>query len=149
MEPPDVGTVLVAVDGTEAAVDAATFGIAVADRYDAELVGLYVYGRDVDAVRAGDEDPAELSDTAETFLAEVTQAAEASDIPVRTASVYGFNTHRKLVHPGSVILDAAEELDADFLVIPRESFGDHTTDGVLAKAAEYALLYASQPVLSV
>jgi hypothetical protein len=55
---------------------------------------------------------------------------------------------RKLTHPGSVILDAADQIGADFLVIPRESAREESAD-VLEKAAEYVLLYASQPVLSV
>lgn len=149
MEPPDVESVLVAVDGTDPAAEAAGYAKAVADRYDGELVVLYVHGRDVDAVRAGEEDPADLSDAASAFLADITNDVEAAGIPARTATAYGFSTHRKLVHPGSVILDAAEELGADFIVIPRESYDEPDMDNVLAKAAEYALLYASQPVLAV
>jgi len=40
------------------------------------------------------------------------------------------------------------DVDADFLVVPREPMSGDTGD-VLEKAAEYVLLYASQPVLSV
>lgn len=149
MEPPEVGAVLVAVDGSGAADEATTYAIAVADRYDAELVVLYVHGRDVDAVRAGEESAEEVSEVAETYLLDVTERAEATGVATRTATVHGFSTHRKLVHPGSVILDAAEELETDFIVIPRETFDDGVDEGVLAQAAEYALLYASQPLLAV
>jgi hypothetical protein len=54
----------------------------------------------------------------------------------------------KTRHPGSVILDTAEELDADFVVVPREPVSGDPGE-VLEKAAEYVLLYASQPTLSV
>jgi len=51
-------------------------------------------------------------------------------------------------HPGSVVLDVAESLPADFVVIPRETpTGD--TDETIGKSALYVLRYASQPVLSV
>jgi hypothetical protein len=51
-------------------------------------------------------------------------------------------------HPGSVVLDTAEQKYADFLVVPRSEVADDP-DAVLGKAAEYVLMYASQPVLSV
>ena len=69
-------------------------------------------------------------------------------VAVGSSMAYGFSTMRKTVHPGSVILDCADGLDTDFLVIPRESMAGDQGD-VLEKAAEYVLLYASQPVLSV
>lgn len=149
MNPPKIETVLVAVDGSDESAMASEYAIAVAERYDAELVVLYVHGRDLDAVMAGETEASNLSDTTEAFLDDVTEAAVSVDLPVRTASVYGFSPDRKLTHPGSVILDAAEELGADFLVIPRESYGNAPAEGILAKAAEYALLYTSQPVLAV
>lgn len=149
MEPPEVESVLVAVDGSGAADDATTYAIAIAERYAAELVALYVHGRDVDAVQAGEESAEEISHAAETYLLDVTDRADSAGVKCRSATVHGFSTHQKLVHPGSVILDAAEELNADFIVIPRETFDDATDEGVLAQAAEYALLYASQPLLAV
>jgi nucleotide-binding universal stress UspA family protein len=72
----------------------------------------------------------------------------ADDIPLSHSTAAGFSPSRLTVHPGSVILDVAEEITADFIVIPREPVsGD--PDQVLGKAAEYVLMYASQPVLSV
>jgi hypothetical protein len=59
---------------------------------------------------------------------------------------HGFSTTQLSRHPGSVVLDTTEELGADFVVVPREPVSG---DDVLAKTAEYVLLYASQPVLSV
>ena len=150
MQAPDVETVLVAVDGSDAAARAASFAVEIAERYRGELVILYVHEPDdFAAVRSGEADAEDLSATAQSFLGDMMEQATAADIPTRTAVSYGFSTHSKLVHPGSVILDSAEELDADFMVIPRETFGDSSSESILAKAAEYALLYASQPVLAV
>lgn len=150
MEPPAVETVLVAVDGSAESVEAATYALEIADRYEGELVVLYVHAPgDFEDVRGDDAAAEELSKTAQTFLGDVTKDANEAEIPIRTAVSYGFSTQRKLVHPGSVILDSAEELGADFLVIPRETLGESPSEELLAKAAEYALLYASQPVLAV
>ena len=47
-----------------------------------------------------------------------------------------------------MVLDAAEDVAVDFIVIPREPVsGD--PDEPLGRAAEYVLQYATQPVLSV
>ncbi len=147
MDPPAVGTMLVAVDGSDPSFEASTYAVALADRYAAELVALYVHGEAVEDVHRGEVMAEDLSTDAAAFLEEVRD--EAGDVPLRTGTAYGFSTEEKLVHPGSVILDAAEAFDADFLVIPRKSYGDSAAEGVLTKAAEYALLYASQPVLAV
>lgn len=150
MEPPAVETVLVAVDGSEESATAATYALEIAKRYRGELVVLFVHGPDdFEAVKTDEGAAEDLSATAQAFLGDVTQDASQAGIPIRTAVSYGFSTQRKLVHPGSVILDSAEELGADFLVIPRESLGETPSEEILAKAAEYALLYASQPVLAV
>ena len=144
----EVDTVLVPVDGTDASVTAAEYAFAVADRYDADAHALYVLGETVSrGINAGEIDEAELADETEAFLADVVVTAPP-DVVVETSIAYGFSTSRKLQHPGSVILDVADDLDADFLTIPREGLRGESGD-VLEKAAEYVLLYASQPVLSV
>jgi len=50
-------------------------------------------------------------------------------------------------HPGSAILDVAEELPADFVVVPREADAD--PEQTMGRAAQCVVEYASQPVLSV
>lgn len=151
MEALTVETVLVGVDGGEASMVAVDHAVAIASRYDAELAILFVLdGTDHRALEAGDADPAELSATAQAFLSEAEAAAAEVDVPARTATAYGYSTRRKLVHPGSVVLDAAEDLATDFIVLPRDPIESHGSEaGTLAKAAEYALLYASQPILAV
>lgn len=92
--------------------------------------------------------PVDQSEDSKAVTDTVSALAETADVPVTTSVAYGFSRTSKLRHPGSVVLDTAEELDADFIVVPREPVSGDPGE-VLAKAAEYVLLYASQPVLSV
>jgi hypothetical protein len=72
----------------------------------------------------------------------------ADGTPLNHSSAYGFSASRLTQHPGSVILDSADDVDADFIVLPREPVtGD--PDAVIEKAAQYVLAYATRPVLSV
>jgi len=142
-----VDTVLVPVDDGDEALGAAEYGVAVADRYDARVHALYVLGEStVRAVEMGAVDDDAVADEIDAVLSAVVDVGDRAGVRVDTASAYGFSTRRKTVHPGSVVLDAAEEVDADFVVVPRER-DDH--GDVLEKAAGYVLQYASQPVLSV
>ena len=92
-------------------------------------------------------DDDDLASEVQSVFESIAETAEARGIPFGHSITVGFSTTRKLVHPGSVILDAAEQIEADFLVIPRETGVED--DDVLEKAAQYVLSYASQPVLSV
>ncbi|MFW6385474.1 MAG: universal stress protein [Halodesulfurarchaeum sp.] len=146
--PIDVDTVLVPLDGSDAALEAIEYGLAIADRYGADLHILYVFGETVArGLESGDVEEVELRKESEAVLADV-QAMAPDGVAIDSSIALGFTRTRKTVHPGSVILDQAEQLDADFLVVPRETMG-RGQDTVLEKAAEYVLLYASQPVLSV
>ena len=150
MQVPTVDTVLVAVDGSDESLAALEYAVAIADRYDAEIVALYVLdGAEYRAMTAGEIDPDTISTETQTYLADAKRVATEADVGFRSAVAYGFSSQRKLMHPGSVVLDATEDLQADFIVIPREPISGHPFDGTLAKAAEYTLLYASQPVLAV
>jgi nucleotide-binding universal stress UspA family protein len=143
----EIETVLVPIDGSDEAREAARYAVAVAERYDASLHGLYVLdertARDLGTGDLAEDDVARVSREA---LDAVAQAADAEAVPFSGATVAGFSIHRKITHPGSIVLDAAEEVDADFVVVPREPV---TAEDTLGKAAEYILAYASQPVLSV
>lgn len=130
-------------------MDAVEYAISVADRYGADLHVLYVLGEAIArGMEAGDIDEESIAEESQTFAHDVRELAPDS-VEVDSSMAYGFSTVRKTIHPGSVILDCAEGLDTDFLVIPRESTGTSGEGDVLEKAAEYVLLYASQPVLSV
>lgn len=144
----EVDTVLIPVDGSEASADAAEYAVAIADSYGADLHVLYVFGEAISrGIETGDLDEDQVAQDTQTFIDDVASIAPES-VTVESSMAYGFSTHRKTTHPGSVVLDCAEDVAADFLVIPRERVGGGTGD-VLEKAAEYVLLYASQPVLSV
>lgn len=147
--PLTVDTVLVPVDGSDESTTAVEYAAAIATEYDATLHAIYVFGesaaRAIDAGMVADEDAIAESDS---FFDAIANIAADAGVPFSHSVAIGFSTERKLVHPGSVVLDAADQMHADFLVIPRESARDTTAD-VLEKTAEYVLLYASQPVLSV
>ncbi|MEZ3115283.1 universal stress protein [Halobaculum sp. MBLA0147] len=144
-----VDRVLVPVDGSEESLEAVEYAVAVARRYDAALHAVYVLGEEVvRAIETGAVDHEAVAEETEAFTDTVREQCAAADVPVSTAIAYGFSTRRKTTHPGSAILDTAEEIDADFLVVPREPVAGEPGE-VLEKAAEYVLLYASQPVLSV
>ncbi len=145
----EVDQVLVPVDGSEASMDAVEYALSIAHRYEADLHVLYVLGETVArGIESGDIDEASVAKESQTFAEDVAAMAPEG-IDVDASMAYGFSKVRKTVHPGSVILDCAEDLDTDFLVIPREATGSPSEGDVLEKAAEYVLLYASQPVLSV
>ncbi|AKH96766.1 universal stress protein [Halanaeroarchaeum sulfurireducens] len=143
-----VDMVLVPVDGSEASADAAEYAMTIAERYDADVHVLYVVGDSVArGIEGGDLDRTDIADETLQYVEKIAALADDPD-RVQCSMAYGYSTVRKTHHPGSVVLDTAEDLDVDFVVIPRES----TTGGqgdVLEKVAEYVLLYASQPVLSV
>ncbi|MFC5971237.1 universal stress protein [Halomarina salina] len=125
----DVETVLVPVDGSPLSSRAVEVAVAVAERYDGGVHALYILDRD-------DESHTEEMMVATEML--------TGDVPVRHSSAYGFTTSALTHHPGSVVLDASEDVGADFIVIPREQPSE-----LLGKAAGYVLQYAKQPVLSV
>jgi nucleotide-binding universal stress UspA family protein len=149
MTPRDIDFVLVPVDGSEASHEAVHYAIEIAREYRATVHALYVLDESVvRALETGAIDEGDVAADTESFTESVAKRAEAVGVTHSNSIAYGFSTQVKTVHPGSVVLDTAEELEADFVVVPREPVTGNPGE-VLAKAAEYVLLYASQPVLSV
>jgi len=145
----DIELVVVPVDGSPESTTAVEYAVAIADRYDAAVHAVYVLGEPrVRGLEDGTVTDAEIAADTESFSDTLDEIAADAGVDVSTSITRGFSTEIKTLHPGSVVLDTAEELGADFVVVPREPVDDIDTD-VLAKAAEYVLLYASQPVLSV
>lgn len=149
-EPPlEVETVLVPVDGSDESVAAVEYAAAIAEQYGASVHAMYVLGEDVVHGLETDEIPdEEVREETEAFIGTVRHIADRHGVGVRNSNAYGFSTTSKLQHPGTVVLDTAEHIEADFIVIPREPLTGEPGE-ILEKAAEYVLLYASQPVLSV
>jgi nucleotide-binding universal stress UspA family protein len=147
--PLSVDLVLVPVDASDESVDAIACAAAIAAEYDASVHAVHVLAEDdVRAIENGDVNKAQVAADGEAIMESAEGIAADHDVELSTSVAYGFSTKMKLRHPGSVVLDTAEEVDADFLVVPREPLSGDPGE-VLAKAAEYVLLYASQPVLSV
>jgi len=144
----EIDLVLVPVDGSDAAGETAEYAVAIAQRYGADLHLLHVLDEQVmRGLDTGDVTAELVADHHRAFAADVREELPA-DVRLSTSSAAGFSPGRLLQTPGSVILDSAEELEADFLVVPRQGpSGD--PDVTLGKAALYVLEYASQPVLSV
>ncbi|WP_137286486.1 universal stress protein [Halorussus salinisoli] len=149
-EPPlEVDTVLVPVDGSDESVEAVEYAAVIAEQYGASVHAMYVLGEElVRGIESGAVPEEDVLSETETFMDEVRDLAADYGVTLSTSNAYGFSTTRKTQHPGSAVLDTAEDIDADFLVIPREPLSGEPGE-VLEKAAEYVLLYASQPVLSV
>ncbi|KTG08765.1 universal stress protein UspA [Haloprofundus marisrubri] len=147
--PLDLDIVLVPVDGSDESTVAIEYAIGIAERYDATVHAVYVLGEEVvRAIESDAVDEDEVAAETEAFTDNVAEMAAEHDVEVTTSNAYGFSVNVKTRHPGSVVLDTAEEVDADFIVVPREPVSGDPGE-VLEKAAEYVLLYASQPVLSV
>ncbi|THE65245.1 universal stress protein [Salinadaptatus halalkaliphilus] len=148
-EPFAVDTVLAPVDGSDESATALEYAVAVADRYDASVHALFVLGRGVvHGMNSGTVDEDAVATNTQEFFTDVRRIAAAEGVAMSTSVDDGFSEMRKTRHPGNVVLDTADLIDADFIVLPREPVTDSSTD-VLEAAAEYVLAYASQPVLSV
>lgn len=145
----DTDLVLTPVDGSQDARRAADYAVAVASRYGADLHLLFVLDQRVaQGIQTGDVEARAVAETHQEFLSAVQEQPESRNVEVTTSSAAGFSTSSLSRTPGSVVLDAAEELGADFLVVPRETPEDDV-DVTIGKAALYVLQYADQPVLSV
>ena len=148
-DPLTVETVLAPIDGSEESTAAVEYAIAIAERYDASIHVLYVLGYGViEGLDAGTVSSDAVADHTSDVLAGVERLAADRDIPMTSSIAHGFSTAVKTRHPGSVVLDAADEIGVDFVVLPRVSTTDASAD-VLERTAEYVLAYASEPVLSV
>jgi len=147
----DVDLVLAPVDNSEEAEEAARYAVAIADRYGADLHLLFVLDeRIARGIRTGDVAAEAVAEEHRAFTGTVREMLQDADAvgDFSHSSASGFSATRLSQTPGSVILDVAEDVDAGFIVIPRETpTGD--PDETLGKAALYVLEYASQPVLSV
>jgi nucleotide-binding universal stress UspA family protein len=144
----ELDLVLAPVDGSDESATAVEYAVALADRYGADLHLLHVLEEGVvRGLDAGDVTAASVAQHHRAFDDRMRERL-SDGVALSSSSAAGFSPSRLARTPGSVVLDAAEELDADFLVVPREQ--PRTDPGVtLGKAALYVLEYASQPVLSV
>ena len=146
----DIELVLAPVDCSDESETAVEYALAIADRYDADLHLLHILDERVTrGLDTGDLSPESVAKQQRSFTGEVRkQCPDLDRISISQSSVLGFSPTRISQTPGSVILDGAEEIEADFIVIPRVTPSGEP-DEVLGKASLHVLEYASQPVLSV
>jgi nucleotide-binding universal stress UspA family protein len=142
----DIDLVLAPVDGSDQSERAAEYAIAVAERYDADLHLLFVIDerlhRDIDS---GDVSADAIADEHQAFTESIRERFHAThDGTFETSSATAFSETRLMQTPGSVVLDVAEDLDTDFIVVARED-----GEEAVGRAAIYVIEYASQPVLTV
>lgn len=146
----EIDLVLVAADNTQDAAEAAEYAAVLADRYDADLHVLHVLDhRIIQGLQAGDIDADNVAGRQQWITAAARESLPAdSTTEIKQSGAPGFSRDRLGRTPGSVILDVAENLEADFLVVPRVE-PEGSPDEVLGKSALHVLEYATQPVLSV
>ncbi|MES3516237.1 MAG: universal stress protein [Natronomonas sp.] len=145
----EIDTVLVPVDGNDSSVDAVEYAVEIADRYGASVHVLYLLGEQAsEAMEAGAVDADTIADRGETVMDRARSVAAGSGVDLDHSSAFGYSVSQLTRHPGTVIVDAADDVGVEFLVVPREPVtGDQAA--VIEKAAEYVISYAEQPVLSV
>ncbi|WEL16835.1 MULTISPECIES: universal stress protein [unclassified Halorhabdus] len=147
----EIDTVLVPVDGTDRSEQAIEHALPIAARYGAELHVLHVIDEAVAAgLEHGNIEADSVANEHRAFMRAVREQvhADGHDIALSQSTAFGYSASSLRRHPVSVILDAAEDIEADFIVIPRQCAIDEP-GAMLGKVAEYVLSYASQPVLSV
>lgn len=146
----DVDLVLAPVDGSDQSERAIEYAVAVADAYGAGLHLLFVLDETlVRAIDDGDLAADAVAEDHREFTAAVRERLGTDGVDrLDTSTAAGFSPRSLRQSPGSVILDVAEEIDADFVVVPREP-GSNEPDEAIGRAALYVIEYASQPVLSV
>ena len=145
-----IDLVLAPVDSSDESETAAEYAVAIAREYDADLHLLHVLDSGIaEGLDVGEIAADTVAEQQQSFTGRIReQVHDNTQVNVDHSSVLGFSPNSLSQTPGNVILDAADELDADFLVVPRVPPSGEP-DAVLAKAALYVLEYASQPVLSV
>jgi nucleotide-binding universal stress UspA family protein len=146
----NIDLVLSAVDNTQQAAEAAEYAAAIADRYDADLHLLHVIDQRIArGLETGDIESDVVADNQQWITEHVQQyLPENGSVALTQSSAVGFSLDRLDQSPGSVILKVAEEVGADFLVVPRVR-SDGSPEEVIGKASLYVLEYADEPVLSV
>jgi nucleotide-binding universal stress UspA family protein len=138
-----ISKILVAIDGSEASMDAADYAISMSKVYDAELYALHVIRADVDLF--GPHETSEfmtrMRNEGEKYLNKVKLNANEKNIQIKTEIISSINI-------AGGIVDYAEENNIDLIVI-----GTRGRSGfkklLLGSVASHVVTYAHCPVMAV
>ena len=140
-------TILVATDGEAGAAAATAAAVDLAVIHEATLHGVFAVDPRIYSAYSGDEyvDEAEgpehgLLELGEEALAEVTMSADAVGV--------AHETHLPRGRPGQQIIETAEAVDAD-LVIVGSARHDEAYRSLLGSVAETVVRHCARPVLVV
>ena len=136
-----ISKILVAIDGSDASMDAAEHAISISKEYNAELYALYVIRTDVDLYGPHEtsEYMTKMRDEGGKYLDRVELKANEKNIQIKTVIIPSKNI-------SGGILDYAEENNIDLIVI-----GTRGRSGfkrlLLGSVASHVVTYAHCPVL--
>jgi nucleotide-binding universal stress UspA family protein len=138
-----ISKILVAIDGSDASMDAADYTISMSKVYDAELYALHVIRADVDLF--GPHETSEfmtrMRNEGEKYLNKVKLNANEKNIQIKTEIISSINI-------AGGIVDYAEENNIDLIVI-----GTRGRSGfkklLLGSVASHVVTYAHCPVMAV
>ena len=135
--------ILVAIDSSDASMDAADYATSMSQRYNAELYALHVIHVDVDLY--GPHETSEFTrnmrNEGEKYLDKVKVKANEKDIQIKTEIISSKNI-------AGGILDFAEENNIDLIVIGRRGRSGFKKL-LLGSVASHVVTYAHCPVLVV
>jgi len=138
-----ISKILVAIDGSDASMDAADYTIPISKEYNAELYALHVIRADVDLF--GPHETSEfmtrMRNEGEKYLNKVKLNANVKNIQIKTEIISSINI-------AGGIVDYAEENNIDLIVIgTRGSSGFKKL--LLGSVASHVVTYAHCPVMVV
>jgi len=138
-----ISKILVAIDGSDASMDAADYTIPISKEYNAELYALHVIRADVDLF--GPHETSEfmtrMRNEGEEYLNKVKLNANEKNIQIKTEIISSINI-------AGGIVDYAEENNIDLIVIgTRGSSGFKKL--LLGSVASHVVTYAHCPVMVV
>jgi nucleotide-binding universal stress UspA family protein len=138
-----ISKILVAIDGSDASMDAADYAISISKKYNAELYALHVIRADVDLF--GQHETSEFMTRmrieGEKYLNKVKLIADEKNIQIKTEMISSIDIARGIV-------DYAEENNIDLIVIGTRGISGFKKL-LLGSVASHVVTYAHCPVLVV
>jgi nucleotide-binding universal stress UspA family protein len=133
--------ILVAIDGSEASMDAANYAISISNEYNAELYALHVIRADVDlfGVHADSEYTITMKKEIEKYLDKVKLKGNEKDIQIKSQTIASINI-------AGGIVNFAEENNIDLIVIGTRGLSGFKKL-LLGSVAADTISYAHCPVM--